>query len=65
MVLYTTECPKCKVLLKKMEQKGVEFVICRDISKMEELGIMSSPVLEVEGKLLLFKEAVDYINELT
>jgi hypothetical protein len=30
---------------------------------MEKLGIMSVPVLEVDGNLLQFKEATEWINQ--
>lgn len=61
--IYSTGCPKCKILKAKMEQKGLKYEECQDVSRMEELGIRSVPVLEVDGKLLTFVEAVQYINE--
>lgn len=47
----------------KMEQKGLKYEECQDVSKMESLGIQSLPVLEVDGKLLTFGEAIQFINE--
>jgi hypothetical protein len=30
IVLYTTHCPKCRVLEKKLSDKGVKFETCED-----------------------------------
>ena len=62
MILYTIDCPKCKVLEAKLNQKGISYEICKDKNKMIELGIKSAPVLEINGQLYKFKEAVDFIN---
>lgn len=61
--IYSTGCPKCRILMTKMEQKGLKYEECQDVSKMESLGIQSLPVLEVDGKLLTFGEAIQFINE--
>lgn len=60
--LYTTHCPRCEVLYKKLEQNNVEFEVCEDQDEMIKLGFKSSPILEVDGKFMNFKQAVDWIN---
>ena len=62
IILYSTRCPKCRVLDAKLHLADIEFEVCEDIDKMESLGIISAPVLGVDDKLLTFKEAVDWIN---
>ena len=64
VILYTTHCPKCNVLTKKMKSKNIEFSEISDIDEMRKLGITTVPVLDVGGKLLDFKKANDYINSL-
>lgn len=64
MILYTTNCPKCKVLESKLTAKNISYDICSDVSVMEEKGFMEAPKLEVDGNILNFKEAVDYVNSL-
>ena len=65
MTLYSTGCPKCKVLKMKLDQKGVEYTICDDTSKMEELGISTVPMLQVDdGEFMNFTTAVQYVNSL-
>ena len=64
IVFYTTHCPMCNVLKKKMAAAGIDYTEVNDPAKMKEKGIVFVPVLEVNDKLYSFKEAVDYINNL-
>lgn len=65
MILYTQGCIKCDVLKKKLEQKGLSFTIeSNNFQKLIDAGIEFMPVLEVNGKLLQFNDAVKYINTL-
>ena len=63
IVLYTIECPKCKVLKLKLDKKNIKYSMITDIEVMKEKGILSAPILEVNGKLLNFTEANKWINE--
>lgn len=62
-VLYSTHCPKCTILEKKLNQANVEYKICDDTNIMIDKGFDFLPILEVDGKIMGFKEAVDWINE--
>ena len=63
ITLYSTGCPKCKVLEAKLEQKKIEYKKESDVDKMLELGIKSAPVLSIDGESLLqFAEAVKWVN---
>lgn len=65
MILYTTHCPKCQVLKTKLQEKGFDHKEVTDIEEFTRLGIETVPVLELEdGRLLNFKEAIDYISDL-
>ena len=63
VTLYSTHCPRCRVLETKLIQKNIEFNVVTDISKMELLGIQSVPILEVDDKLLNFTDAIDWVNK--
>lgn len=63
-VLYTTGCPRCKVLHRKLQEKGVSFTVIDDINIMLDKGFMEAPVLEVDGKEMSFAEAVSWVNNL-
>lgn len=63
-VLYTSHCPKCKVLEAKLKQKNVQYIECDDVQVMIGKGIKSAPQLEVNGVMMDFMTAVKYINGL-
>lgn len=64
MTLYSTGCPKCKVLETKLKMKNVPYEVSKDIDFLIGKGIMSAPVLEVDGEYLLFADANKYVNGL-
>ena len=64
MKLYTTHCSKCNVLQKKLDAKGKKYDIEENVKIMQELGITSLPVLEVDGELKKFEDAIKYVNSL-
>lgn len=62
VVLYTINCPRCIVLEKKLDAKGVTYEKFEDKDKMIEMGMSTMPVLEVDGIRMNFAEAVNWIN---
>ena len=62
VILYTTHCPKCKVLAMKLEQKHIAFTECEDFSALADQHIRFAPALSVQGKILDFVSAVAWIN---
>lgn len=62
-VLYSTHCPKCQILEKKMKSKNIKYQECNDVETMIKLGLSTVPWLEVEGKLLDFNEANKWVNQ--
>lgn len=64
IILYTTGCPRCRVLEAKLLQKHLTYTICEDESKMEEKGITSVPCLEIEGQIYEFGQAVKILNKM-
>lgn len=63
IILHSTHCPKCKVLELKLKQKNINFEENNDVKLMMEKGFKSAPVLEVDGIVYNFKEAVEWIGE--
>ena len=63
VVMYSTGCLKCKILKKKLDEKKVVYEEETDVEKMKSKGIERVPVLEVEGKLFSYSEAVKLIND--
>lgn len=64
VTLYSTDCPKCKVLEKKLDNNGVTYETEKDIDIMLEKGFVSAPMLEVDGVVMNFKEGIEWINNL-
>lgn len=62
VILYSTNCPKCIVLSKKMEQKNIKYDIVTDVDLMQSKGFTSMPMLEVDGKLMDFGDAIKWVN---
>lgn len=61
-ILYSTGCPKCTVLKKKLAAKNITYEENNSIEDMQRIGISHVPVLCVDGKLLSFTEANEWIN---
>lgn len=62
ITLYSTHCPKCAIVEKKLNMANIKYDICDDVNKMKELGFMSAPMLVIDGTEYKFKEAVDWVN---
>lgn len=63
VVLYSTNCPKCKVLEKKLDSIGIDYTIITDEDLMISKGFSSAPMLEVDGDIMDFGNAVRWAKE--
>ena len=64
IVVYSTNCPRCKILETKLNQKGITYEVCTDVDEMIALGLSSAPGLKIEdGPIMGFSEAVKWVNE--
>lgn len=62
IILYSTHCPQCNVLESKLKQKGIQYEEVNDVNVMVEKGFMSAPVLEVDGEVMNFGNAITWVN---
>jgi hypothetical protein len=62
ITLYSTHCPKCQTLENKLKSYGFSYELNTDVDLMLLKGIKSAPALEVDGKILSYKEAIKFIN---
>lgn len=62
ITLFSTECPKCRVLEQKLNSKNIAFEKSSNIQEIMDQGFMSAPVLKVDNKYYDFKQGVDWIN---
>ena len=63
ITLYSTNCPKCRQLEKRLNEREIQYTICSDIEIMKSLGISTVPYLKVDDKLLNFAEAWRWASE--
>lgn len=62
VVLYSTGCPKCRVLEAKLNEKHIQYEVNGSVDDMEALGLMELPALDVDGELYNFVTAVKWAN---
>ena len=64
IILYSSDtCGKCKVLKTKLNNKGIKFETVTDVETMMKKNIDFLPVLEVDGKMMQFEEANEWVNK--
>lgn len=64
MIVYSTDCPLCKKLLKRLDESNIQYEICTDEQVMENKGINQVPTLETDaGELLSYNKADKYLKE--
>lgn len=64
ITLYSTRCPKCIILEKKLKTKDIEYEEVNDVNIMTEKGFVTVPMLEVDGQIMDYKTAFNYIDSL-
>jgi len=63
ITLFSNDCPKCRILKKKLDMADIDYGICANMNTLMEAGFMTVPVLRVEDQYYIFEEAVKWINE--
>lgn len=64
ITLYSNGCPRCSILKKKLDDKGVNYAIISDEEEMIAKGFKTVPMLEVNGELMDFGTAVRWTNDI-
>ncbi len=62
-ILYSTGCPKCKILKKKLDDANIVYKENNNVDDMLKLSLEQVPVLFVDGTALNFGEAVKWVRE--
>ena len=63
VVLYTTGCPKCVVLKSKLDNKSIKYDVKEGEEEIKKKGFLTAPLLEVDGKIFEFMDAINWINQ--
>lgn len=64
IVLYSTGCPMCKVLKTKLNLANISYEEINDQETMIAKGFKSAPILEVDGKAMNFKDAIEWVKKI-
>ncbi len=64
IILYTTHCPMCRVLEKKLQEANFKYDTVEDVDEIIKLGYYSAPVLSVDENTMTFKEACNWIENM-
>lgn len=61
VILYTTGCPRCIVLKKKLNSKGILYEENNNVEEMLSLGINEVPMLKVGETLMDYSKAIKWL----
>lgn len=62
--LYSTHCPRCIVLEKKLNQKEIKYELIDDfdVNILIDKGFLSAPILVVGDEYMEFSKANEWIQ---
>lgn len=68
VTLYSTGCPKCNVLKKKLEAANINYTEVTDTDKVSQIcnstGFDSVPIIAIEdGHILDFNRAIAWVKQ--
>lgn len=62
VILYSNHCVKCDILKEILDNKNIKYIIEDNIEKLKELNFTHMPMLKMDGRILNFKEAFNYLS---
>lgn len=64
IILWSTHCPRCRIIETKLKQKNIEYEENNNVEEMKVKGFQEAPKLELaDGTIMDFKQAVEWIKE--
>lgn len=63
VTFYSTRCPKCNILEKKLKAANIDYTENNDVDVMLSKGLLTAPALEVDGEIYTFAQAVEWLKE--
>jgi len=63
IILYSNDCPNCKLLKLKLDSKNIKYTICSDIEEMVKLNFKSVPMLDNGEIIMNYINALKWIKE--
>lgn len=62
VILYSTGCPKCLALKKKLDMCGIKYEVNDSVDEMQKMGFQELPKLSVNGIVYDFIDAIQWLN---
>lgn len=64
LILYTNNCPRCIILKTKLDANDIEYTEINNVDKMIEIGITTVPILDVNGEIMNYGNAIKFIDSI-
>lgn len=64
IILYTTHCPMCLMLERKLKEKNINYTEISDIEEIKKANIKNVPVLKIEEELMDSYNAMQWIKNI-
>lgn len=64
-ILYSTNCPKCKILETQLKEKEITFEKNENVDEMLALGLKTAPAFKHNDQIMSFNEALVFIKNYT
>ena len=63
VTLYSNHCPQCRFLSTLLNNKNIEFNEINDEDLMQSMGLLSMPQLDVNGEIMKYADALQWVNK--
>lgn len=63
IILYTSHCPKCKVLQTKLDNAGIIYEVFDNVDEMIKMGMTTVPILNVNGQNMTYSKSIKWLKE--
>lgn len=63
VILYSTGCPKCRMLEAALKKKDISYEKCEDVQAMIDMGLSEAPALNIDDKILTYTDAMKRVME--
>lgn len=64
VILYTTHCPMCLMLERKLKEKNINYIEVSNINEIKKAGIKNVPVLKVDNEMMDSYNAMQWVKNI-
>lgn len=64
IILYSSNCPRCKVIESKLKTNSMNYIVNSDTNEMRSKGFTEVPMIQLpDGTILNFHEAIIWLRD--